>query len=260
MFDPGDELIARRTDDATKDVVTQVYQKSMRASADDAALGLLIHAANIWQALSQLARARPQDAHGERFDNPAGILLRALQDACLQLDYVCTGDSELNLPPNDLGRLYLDYEHIERRKMTAAIERIDNPFIRKLKQSPLREKGNAQAEESYRDVKNKYSSGSRNRVCNTWYPGNMASIAKKVDRSDEYFFFFQSFNTSVHGGPMAVRHGPYIKANSAFTLATNLLTRALVQTTNLTKIEVSASTQEVLDSDSDILRDPGIND
>lgn len=260
MFDPGDELIARRTDDATKDVVTQVCRKSMRAPADDAALGLLVHAANIWHALSQIARVRPQGAHGERFDNPAGILLRALQDACLQLDYVCAGDDSLDLSPNDLGRLYFDYEHVERRKMTTAIERIDNPFTRKLKQSPLREEGNAQAEERYRAVKDEYSSGPRNRVRNTWYPDNMASIAKKVGRSDEYFFFFQSFNTSVHGGPMAVRHGPYIKANSTLTLATNLLTRALAQTTNLTKVEVSASTQEVLDSDSDILRDPGISD
>ena len=100
-------------------------------------------------------------------------------------------------------------------------------------------------------MKNVYLFGSGPRVRNHWYIGNLAEIAAKVGRDEEYFWFLHSFNSSIHGGPLAVFKGPVPSGADLMLLAHHILCRGAKLLASADGIDLTDCSKEVLDATSD---------
>lgn len=71
----------------------------------------------------------------------------------------------------------------------------------------MRAKGEPALKARYDVVVGDYTTKKGN-VRTQWYPqGNLGLLSQDVGKNDEYFWFTQRFNSSVHGGPLAAHKG-----------------------------------------------------
>ena len=181
--------------------------------ADDlpaqAILYLLVRAVNTWRSIYALWNNCPGT-----FAVDAGTLLRAMFDAFLQAAFITQDPGKCD----ERAKLYLEFEDIERWKMIERIFRHDTFLSRHLKASPKRSKAQPRVKARYAQLKKRYLR--RNgRVRNSWYAGNLRSMAEKVGKSAEYDQLLALFHGCVHSSPFALRYGPMVAPEHVSTLA-----------------------------------------
>ena len=136
----------------------------------------------------------------------------------------------------------------------------DSVLARRLKASPRRPAGEARNQREFDRVKTRYETRDGKRVRSHWYHGNLAEIAKKLGREEEHFWFLSQFNSSIHGGPSAVLHGPVPAGADLMILAMNIICRGAQLLSTAANMELSSSAAEVLREAPDDLTDLGAPD
>lgn len=113
--------------------------------------------------------------------------------------------------------LYVNYAVIERYERAIKTVTRDDDLLKTIAASPLRAEGERQLKARYDAVVGDYTN-TKGKVRKQWYPqGNLRPIAEDIGRSDEYFWYTQRFNSSVHAGPLAAMKGS--PADDFFTYA-----------------------------------------
>ena len=122
-------------------------------------------------------------------------------DVYLQFEYMVQADADAR------ANLYLNYEHIELYQRQEKTVKRDDDMSKHIASSPLREQGEPALKARYDAVVGNYTNSKGNvRTC--WYPqGNLGLLSNDVGKNDEYFWYTQRFNSSVHGGPLAAHKG-----------------------------------------------------
>ena len=213
-------------------LLKQVIQKSHDCSATDdvsrALLCFLVRVANTWYSIRTLQQ---QHSPNEKlFIVDAGVLLRAMFDACFQAEYIVHDADIANVRAND----YLEYEHVERHKILRKALGHDTQLADRLRSSVKRPVGEKRVQEEYDRVKDKYlvekrqcngtgkrGSGTRN----AWYSGDLSTIARSLGKQVEYDTFITQFNGCVHSSAFAVRTGLMIRPQHVLTLASKIAAR-----------------------------------
>ena len=212
-------------------LLEQVIQKSHDCSTKDevsrALLCFLVRVANTWSSIRTLRQHSPDE---KLFIVDAGVLLRAMLDACFQAEYVVHDAESMNARASD----YLEYEHVERYKFSRSVLSHDNQLADRLKSSAKRPEGEKRVLEEYNRVKDKYlvekrrSDGTVKRGPRTrskWYPGDLSTIAQSQGKRAEYDTFITQFNGCVHSSAFAVHAGPMVSPQYVLTLASKIAAR-----------------------------------
>ena len=212
-------------------LLKRVIQKSHDCSAKDevsrALLCFLWRVANTWLSIRTLRQHSPDE---NLFIVDAGVLLRAMFDACFQAEYLVQDADSANARAND----YLEYEHVERYRISRKVLSHDNELAERLRSSSKRPEGEKRVQEEYDRVKDRYlpekrrsneAEKRRTRPRNTWYSGNLATIAQSLGKQAEYDTFVTVFNGCVHSSALAVNARPMVSPQYVLTLASKIAAR-----------------------------------
>jgi hypothetical protein len=235
-------------------LLRQVIQKSNDCSTKDevsrALLYLLLRVANTWCSIRTLRQHSP-DEHLFMVD--AGTLLRAMFDACFQAEYLAQDADTITARAND----YLEYEHVERYRISRKVLSHDTRLADRLKSSAKRPEGEKRVQEQYDRVKDKYlvekskpdgavKRGSRTR--STWYPGDLSAVARSLGKEAEYDSFVAVFNGCVHSSALAVQTGPIVQAQHVLTLASKIAARVARLNAQYNRIDLGGFYGPILDA------------
>ena len=192
-----------------------------------ALLCLLVRVANTWCSIRTLQQHSPDEM---LFMVDAGVLLRAMFDACFQAEYIMHDTDSMVARASD----YLEYEHIERYRISKKVLSHDNQLANRLKSSAKRPEGEKKVLKEYDRVKHRYPLGKRGRggtvkrdprIRPTWYAGDLLTIARSLGKEAEYDTFVTVFNGCVHSSALAVRRGPVVSPQHVLTLGSKLAAR-----------------------------------
>ena len=194
-----------------RSVIQSIEPESKGNKVALAQLLLLLRVANSWRSIRTLRENTP-DSEGFMVD--AGTLLRAMYDAYVQAAYISHDRSQ----STQLACNYLDFKIVEKVKRSQAIRRHDTLFAKHLNDSPHREEGEKRLQEEYDDVKDRFLVRRRKdgivtfgpRTRNTWFEGDLATLANKAGLSEEYDTFLSHFSGCVHSSSWAVEKGPLV--------------------------------------------------
>ncbi|MBX3389491.1 MAG: hypothetical protein KF691_08560 [Phycisphaeraceae bacterium] len=151
-----------------------------------------------------------------------------MHDCALQAEYIRLGDSANGKTADDLADLYLEYEHVERYKRATTLVKQNSQWAKQLSNSRLRAPGEINNQTEFDRVKANYLDKNQ-RPRGQWYVGDGTTLARKVGREEEYFWFTSILHSSIHGGPFASRNGPpYPDAKNLLQVADALIRRLLV--------------------------------
>ena len=142
MTDRKTRSAAEEFDEHVSAFLEEVIQKSEDCIAKDevscALFFFLMRVANTWHSIKTLREKNPDESSYEQvFIIDAGVLLRAMLDACYQAEYIVDDPDSKVARAND----YFDYEHVERYKRLQKIFSHDNSIARRLKSSTKRPEG-----------------------------------------------------------------------------------------------------------------------
>ncbi len=195
-----DAQIIDAVDKMIREICTQAVGRTGASSR--ALRALFSRVAGSWDSLRVLVMdARTQVQLNSRVNDCAAIL-RCMYDAYLQAAYIATD-------PQVLGKLYLDYVHVETQIINEILEQ-DNKMSRIFAASPMRPEGEKMRRKRYAQVKDAYKTPKgKDRI--HWYVGSLRDLARKVGKGDEYVWFVKRSNSSVHSGAFATMHGPPIQ-------------------------------------------------
>ena len=227
-------------------LLQEVLKKSdARSRSDEVSRALqyfLLRVANTWRSIGTLW-ANTLD--GEGFMVDAGALLRIMFDAYLQAEYIVYDPNVQRERAKD----YLDFEIVERYKLSERIPAHDHPISRKFKSSPLRVKGEPALRAEYDQVKARYyverkKNGNTKRgpkTRNQWYPGTLRDIAKGIKKEAEYDYFVATFHGCVHSSALAVHKGPPISPQYALDWASRFAAHIVRLNVMYNQIEMDES-------------------
>ena len=160
----------------------------------------------------------------------AGTLLRAMYDACFQAEYVAHDPACINARAND----YLEYEHVERYRISRKVLGHNTQLANRLKSSAKRPEGEKRVQSEYERVKDKYFLEKRQsdrtvkrgpRTRSTWYKGDLSALADSLGKRAEYDTFVAVFNGCVHSSALAAQTGPVVSPQHVLTLASKIAAR-----------------------------------
>lgn len=257
LLDDGDRIIITRTDTMIREVIQKWHTPQGKDAAIRAAGALFVRMAGSWRSTCKLLDGCAGLHEIESFSNDAAAVVRCLHDASLQAEYILAGDSNRSLSPDDLGMLYLDFEIVERHRMMTKGVTFPSTLARHLAASPRRPAGEANLQRDFDRVKGAYLEGASPRTRPHWYKGNLPQIAERLGREEEHFWFLRSFDSSIHGGPLAVLKGPVPAGADLMILANHLICRTAKKLVSASGIELSGESQEVLDARTDDLLNIG---
>ena len=231
MTDHDTQTTAEEFDRHVFALLQQVIQKSNGCIARDevsrALLYFLLRVANTWCSIRTLQQHSPDE---KLFIVDAGVLLRAMFDACYQAEYLVHDADSMNARASD----YLEYEHVERYKKSAKVLSHDTRLAQRLRSSAKRPEGERRVAEEYDRVKDRYLVETRQsdgtvkrgpRTRSTWYAGNLATIAQSLGKQAEYDTFVTDFNGCVHSSALAVYGGPVVSPDYVLLLASKIAAR-----------------------------------
>ncbi len=219
-------------------------------SGPKAAGTLFVHATNCWLCVCKLLRGCANTTEAECFGNGAAAVLRCLHDACLQLEYILKGDAKKQLTSDQLGTLYLNYEHVERFRWMSRIDSFTSDLARHVSGSGKRGVAEPLIKAAYERVEGDYPKKTQ------WYSQALVDIAKILGREEEHFWFLATYNSSVHGGPMAALHGPAPSGADSYIVAKCLLIRAGKALHDAIGASLSDESKEVFEATPSILERP----
>lgn len=218
------------------------------SKASEAIGDLLVRASGGWKSILHIVRGCASQNEMDLCANDCAAILRCMHDCALQGEYISAGDAADKKSPDDLGLLYLEFEHLERFKKSATVVKFSSKLAQLVSQSPLRAQGEIRNQTEYDRVKGNYTDR-KGRVRNQWYAGDAASLARKIKREEEYFWFTSTLHSSIHGGPLTVRYGPAINGPTDLILtAQAIIRRLLVVVIKLDNLILSESSTEMMDA------------
>jgi hypothetical protein len=251
LLDNDDVYVIRRTSDAAAELI-QLWHAQCDAlpPSQSAAGALFVHGSNCWQCICKLLHNCQSVHEIEALSNGAAAILRSLHDAGIQLEYILMGDRESGKTSDDLGRLYWDYEIVERHRAVSRVDNFGSVLAKRLATSPKRSAAEPHLQMEYERVKSNYPTKLH------WYRGGLAQLAASIGREEEHFWLLSLYNSSVHGGPTAVRHGPFPSGADLYIIAMNILARAGRMLMSAMGVTLSEAASEIFESESDILNLP----
>lgn len=242
----SDGLSTEDPDEVIQDILKQIISESNMRRADDlvakALLFLLVRVANSWRSIRTLREHTP-DKEGFMID--AGTIIRAMYDAYFQAEFV-TCDREQSI---QRATDYFEFEHIEKYILFERILTHSNWIAERLKLSPKREVGQKENKRQFERVKNRFPLGKKqkDKTRSHWYPGNLAGVAKDIDKADEYDTILALFNSSVHSSAFAVNSGPPISSGQVLNMASTIVAKTARLSVVHNKIKLSDTHQQILD-------------
>jgi hypothetical protein len=225
------KIATEECDDHVFALLKIVIQKSHDCMTEDevsrALLCFLVRVANTWCSIRTLQQHSPNET---LFVVDAGVLLRAMLDACFQAEYLVHDAENMNARASD----YLEFEHVERYTFSKKVLSHNNHLADRLKSSPKRPEGEKKAQEEFDRVKDKFlvekgqpdgtvKRGPRTR--SNWYSGNLSTIAHTLGKQAEYDTFVTQFNGCVHSSAFAVHTGLMLSPQHVLTLASKIAAR-----------------------------------
>ncbi len=251
LLDNDDRIIIARTDEMVREIIQKWHATQGDATGTRAAGALFVRMAGSWRSLCKLLDGCSDRHEIESFSNDAAAVLRCLHDASLQAEYILAGDSARDLSPDDLGKLYIDFEIVERHRMMTKGVTFSSTLAKRIAASPRRPEGEANLQRDFDRVKDAYKQGDGSKTRMHWYKGNLPQIAEKLDREEEHFWFLRCFDSSIHGGPLAVFSGPVPAGANLMLLSNHIICRTAKRLVSAVGIELSAESIEVLEASSD---------
>lgn len=238
------------------EVISQHAAHSTMSKASEAIGDLLLRASGGWKSILHIVRGCADKNELDLCANDCAAILRCMHDCALQGEYIYAGDSADGKSPDDLGLLYLEFEHIERFKRSTTAVKFSSQLAQKISQSPLRAQGEMRNQAAYDRVKGNYTD--RNgRVRNQWYTGDAASLARKINRQEEYFWFTSTLHSSIHGGPLSVRYGPATSGPTDLILTAQwIIRRLLIPVIKLDNLILSEQSTEMMNATAGDLLNP----
>ena len=189
-------FVSGEDDYLVNDTICDVCAKAEGGTAmsNRALLALFKRIAGSWESLCILATTS-QDLDTRA--NDCAAILRCMYDAYLQAAYIATD-------PEVLGKLYIEFEPIERRKQANAVVRQDNKLAQTIATSPMRPAGEKRNQEEYEQVKGNYSKSKGPGTRLHWYPqANLGKLAEQIEKGANYEWFIARYNSAIHSGPWA---------------------------------------------------------
>lgn len=219
-----------------REVITALHAAS--GAPRNAMLFMMNHMSANWRSLYVLDRHGASDA--ALLSHSKAILFRSMFDVYLQFEYLTQADTVAR------ATLYLDYEHVELyQQATKAVKRNDG-ISKYIASSPMRAQGEPALKARYDAVVGAYTSTKGN-VRSHWYPqSNLGLLSTDVGKNDEYFWFTQRFNSSVHGGPLAAHKGT--PADHFLLFAGVLMCRVADLVAKHHELQVSVVAQSTIDA------------
>lgn len=210
---PEDAHLVQLTESALTETIRLAHGKSKEDEVAQAVLYFLVRVANSWRSTCTLWRVLVS-RHPETFMVDVGTLVRAVYEAYLQSAYILHEQSR----QHERARLYLEYEHVEKRVVLDKLFRHGTVISEALRGSPLRPDGEARMEAEYNRVKDRYLNQRRRGVRDKWYEGTLRNLAEAVGEEAEYDFFVSAFHGYVHSSAFAIRTGPPLQPRDVMTL------------------------------------------
>lgn len=251
MLDDDHRQIIARMDSLIGEVIRLWYGVLQNEPASEATVMLLVRCSASWKSICKILMNCVDGDELELCSHDAAALLRCMHDVCIQSEYIAAGDSAERLSPNDLGRLYLEYEHVERHRMATTAVGFNSELAKLVRSSPLRAAGETHKRAEFDRVKANYPA----RTC--WYRGNLAQVAEKLSLKEEYFWFTTLLHSSIHGGPLSSRNGPAIQgAGLVLMTAVAIMRRLLAVAIKLNGLDLSTESAEMMAATAGDLLNP----
>jgi hypothetical protein len=231
-------------------VIQKANDSSTKNEVSRALFYFLLRVANTWCSIRTLRQHSPDE---QVFMVDAGVLLRAMYDACFQAEYLVHDADRMDAQAND----YLEYEHVERYKISRKVLSHDTQLADRLKSSAKRPEGEKRVLEEYDRVKDKYlvekrqSDGTVKRgpgTRSTWYSGDLSTIAQSLGKRAEYDTFVAVFNGCVHSSAFAVHAGPIMSPEYVLTLASKIAARLVRLNVQHNRIDLGDFYGPILDA------------
>lgn len=225
------QIDADKVDEHVLALLRLVIQKSDDRSKTNevsrALLYFLVRVANTWCSIRTLRQHSPDD---RVFIVDAGALLRAMYDGCFQAEYLAHDPARIDARASD----YLEYEHVERHRISRKVLSHNTQLADRLKSSARRPEGEKRVQDEYDRVKDRYSVEKRKAdgtvkrgpaTRSTWYSGDLSALAESLGKRAEYDTFVAVFNGCVHSSALAVQAGPMVSPQHVLTLASQIAAR-----------------------------------
>jgi len=152
---------------------------------------------------NSLGVLRSCSSHDYMFD--AASILRNIYDVMLQGLYIMQDSTK----QEERAQLYLDFMHVERKQRIQLMDSSGTDLAKRISGSPKRPSAEPVIEEQFKDVRAKYT-GKTGKVRNTWYPGNLCSLATATGLKAEYELMQKFLSGVVHSSPLTLREGPFV--------------------------------------------------
>lgn len=261
MLDDGDQQIIARMNDLVGEVIRLWHGLLQKEPATEATGMLLVRCSASWKSICKILENCHDEDELELCGHDAAALLRCMHDVCLQAEYIAAGDAADGLSADDLGRLFLDYEHVERYRMSNTAVGRSSALADLIRSSPARPAGEARNQAEYDRVKGNYPvKPGKPQVRRQWYPGNLAEVADKLGLKEEYFWFTTILHSSIHGGPMSCRRGPAIQGAGLIVMtAVAIIRRVIDVVVRMNGLELSAASREMMTATKGDLLNPSTN-
>ena len=133
----------------------------------------------------------------------------------------------------------------------------DNPLAERLKSSPKRPEGEKRLLEDYNRVKDSYLVERRQQdgtvkrgpaTRNTWYPGDLAAMARGLGKRAEYDVFVATFHGCVHSSAFSVHRGPPVSPEYVLHLASTIAARVARLNVDYNRINLGDFYGPILDA------------
>lgn len=236
-------LIQQHVNKMLHEVIAAARQCGQGRPSGKALLAFLTRGAGSWKSLRILAHATQGNTpEWDWIGNDCAAILRCMFDAYIQAAYVFH-DPETR---ESLGDLYLEYELVECHQLSQAIIRLDNPFARRIAQSPLRETGEKANTEAYDRVRRNYPRRKSRGVRKTWYDGGLFALAKAIGKDDEYVVLVKALHGSIHSSPLAMSKGPLYDKDAVVLLSDILVGRLAHMVVENGQVSISEDSRKII--------------
>ena len=175
-----------------------------------------------WRARDYLVRSCPTKTDMDLIANDFAAILRCQYDAFLQAAYLVNNPNECEAR----GRLFSDYGFVEANRVARILTKQNTPWAKWMRNTPGFAEVEKERKARYDRVKQQFVD-KKGKACSHWYPGDLASIARKLGLLDEYECLIAMNNSSVHTGPGSLGIGPPFMGAVGLDVAHSILAKTL---------------------------------
>lgn len=237
-----DEALDKMFEAVIQTIITAIHNREQKDKVASALYALLVREANTWRSIHVLRRHTPQELHAA-FMVDAGTLLRAMFDAYLQAALIFRDPAKRV----ELATRYLEFEHVERYKISQKVLRHDNLLTNQLRLSQDRASEENRLQADFDRVKGAFLKGKGGQETrDKWYEDGLLKLATAAGREAEYDTFVRSFCGCVHSSAFSVLNGPMVSPDHVLLLASTFSARVAQMNVEYNEIDLGTN-QLILD-------------